>query len=210
MTALGNIREAFVVKSKGGADAAGQKWPPLARSTVAYSRRHPGVPKASQRAAFRPSWMLTQKQRERWWEVYRSGLARFRGDMSRAARAAWAAIKAGGAKTLIGTYGDTPVMILRDLGLLLNSLSPGATPGAARPSLVDVEDQVFLVGPGSVIVGTNRKWAGSHHYGVPGKIPQRRLWPEPADWPSEWWEDLLDQAKAGMIDIFVACLRNRR
>ena len=154
MTALANIREAFVVKSAGGTDAAGLKWKQLSPKTIAYSRRHPGVPRSAQRAGFRPSWMLSEKQRLRWWELYRSSLARFRGDMARAAKMAWAIIKGEGAQTLIGKYGDTPVMILRDLGFLLNSLSPGVLPSSGRPTIQDVENQVFIVGPGSVIFFT--------------------------------------------------------
>ncbi len=204
LAALANIKEAFIEKSKGGTDAAGLKWPPLSPKTVAYSRRHPGVPK--NRSGFRPSWMLSDKQRKRWWELYRQGLARYRGDQAAAARLAWSIVKGEGAKTLIGEYGNTPVMILRDTGLLLNSLSPGVV-SSSHPTIQDVENQVFIVGPGSVIVGTNRKHAASHHYGVPGRIPQRRLWPEPDQWPDEWWQDIAAAGREGMIEILLSVLR---
>lgn len=199
MAALAHIRDAFVVKSRGGTDAAGLKWPPLKRSTVAYSRRHPGMPGPGKRAGYSPSWMLTDRQRKRWWELYRIGLARFRGDKERAAKMAWAIAKREGAKTIIGEYGDTPVDILRDTGLLLNSLSPGVSPGG-QP------DQVFRIGAGEVIVGTNRKWAAAHHQGIPGRLPQRRLWPEPSTWPAEWWADINEQAQQGYIDILISVL----
>ena len=61
--------------------------------------------------------------------------------------------------TLLMKYGGRQVDILRDTGLLLNSLSPGVVSA----------EQVFKVAPGTVIVGTNRKWAYCHHYGdLPG------------------------------------------
>jgi hypothetical protein len=197
MTALGRIRAAFIVKARGGTDEAGDKWKPLSPYTVAYSRRHPGVPPAAQRAASRPSWALTARQRGRWWDLYRRGLAMYRGDKGHAARRAWFIIKEEGATTLFDKYGGTTVDILRDTGLLLNSLSPGVATG----------EQVFRVGHGEVIVGTNRKWAGVHHRGSRnGRIPQRRLWPEPGRWPSSWWLDILDQGRQGLVDVAIHLL----
>lgn len=200
MTALAHIKDAFITKSRGGTDESGLNWPKLAKSTIAYSRRHPGVPPAKQRAAFRPSWMITEKQRTRWWYLYRIGLARSKGDKNKAAAYAWATSKREGAKTLLGVYGNTQVEILRDTGLLLNSLSPGVNPGS-------VENQVFDVRPGECIVGTNRKHAASHHYGIPGRLPQRKLWPDPDQWPMSWTDDISEQASEGLIDILTYLLR---
>lgn len=200
LTLLSHIKDAFITKARGGTDESGLSWPPLKKSTIAYSRRHPGVPPAKQRAAFRPSWMLTEKQRERWWTLYRMGLARTRGDKNKAAAYAWAAIKREGAKTLLGVYGNTSVEILRDTGLLLNSLSPGVNPGS-------VDHQIFDVTPGECIVGTNRKGAAAHHNGIPGRLPQRKLWPDPANWPASWNEDINQQASEGLIDILTYLLR---
>lgn len=200
MVALGHIRDAFVTKARGGTDESGLSWPPLKRSTIAYSRRHPGVPKSNIRAAFRPSWMLTDKQRNRWWEVYRRCLASTRGDTGKSAQIAWATVKREGATTLLEKYGDTQVEILRDTGLLLNSLSPGVSPGS-------VENQVFRLAPGEIIIGTNRKWAGTHHHGT-ARIPQRRLWPSPENWPESWWKDIAAEAKQGYIDCVLFLLKN--
>ena len=203
MAALGRIKQAFIVKARGGADESGLKWKPLSPATIAYSRRHPGVPKQKSRGGTRsradaPSWMLTQRQTARWWEVYRRQLARFRGDKGAAARNAWAVLKREGAQTLIGRYGSLTVDILRDTGLLLNSLSPGVQSG----------EQVFRASPGEVIVGTNRKWAGVHHNGSrDGRIPQRRLWPEPGKWPASWWVDINEQARAGLIDLTIFLIK---
>lgn len=187
MAALSRIREAFVVKARGGTDASGLSWPPLKPSTIAYSRRHPGVPPSSKRAPFRPSWMLTEKQRKRWWQLNAIGGPAY----------AWMVTKSEGGKTLIGEYGQTPVEILRDTGLLLNSLTPG----------IGSPDQVFEPDARGVTVGTRRQWAAAHHKGIPGRLPQRRLWPEPSQWPKAWWDDILGEARSGMIEVAIFLMR---
>jgi len=218
MSALRRIREAFVIKARGGTDETGEVWKPLAKSTIAYSRRQreiegdPSesrvfshaknklwVPKSKGRAGYRPSYALTDEQNEQWWEEYSRGLAMYHGNKGRAAARAWIILKMEGAHTLMEIYGDMKVYILRSTGLLLNSLSPGVASG----------EQVFRVGRGEVIVGTNRKWAGVHHYGSRnGRIPQRRLWPPVNRWPSSWWIDLLEQVRMGLTDIAVSLLRH--
>ena len=209
---LGRIRAAFVVKARGGTDEAGDRWAPLSPRTIAYSRRHrkkagdpgasrvfsrakrlPWVPAAGVRAGYAPSYALTDKQRDRWWEVYRQGLAMFGGNKGAAAKRAWSILKREGATTLIAQYGSAQVEILRDTGLLLSSLSPGAT----------VPEQVFRTGPGEVVVGTNRRGAAAHHRGIPGRLPQRRLWPEPRTWPTSWWLDIAEQATLGLAAVIV-------
>lgn len=216
MAALGRIRAAFIVKARGGTDEAGDRWKPLKPETIAYSRRHrkkpgdpsqsrvfsrakklPWVPKPKVRAAYAPSYALTASQNSRWWDVYRQGLAMYRGDKSHAARRAWVILKGEGATTLIAQYGGAQVDILRSTGLLLASLTPGVT----------VLEQVFRIKPGEVIVGTNRRGAAAHHRGIPGRLPQRRLWPEPSRWPPSWWRDILEQAVAGLIEITVYLVR---
>lgn len=198
LQALSFIRQAFIVKAKGGTDEAGERWPPLQRSTIAYSRRHPGVLfPGKKRAPFRPSWMLTKKQRARWWAL----------NAQVGAAMAWVILKSEGAKTIIGEYGDTKVETLRDKGLLLNSLSPGVPPDSGTSTPTGREHQVFKLESTSVVVGTNRKHAAAHHKGIPGKLPQRRLWPKPNRWPAKWWDLLLSQARQGMIEVMTYLLR---
>lgn len=130
LVAKSRIYRAFITKSRGGTDEAGERWEPLAPSTIAR-RRH-------------------------------------------------------------GKVRSNSVDILRDTGLLLNTFSPG----------IESALSVFRIGRGEVIVGTNRKWAGVHHEGSKdGRIPQRRLWPEPRNWPASWWIDITEQARAGLVDI---------
>lgn len=201
LAVLARIKKAFVAKARGGTDEAGERWAPLSPRTVAYSktrmRGKGGRTKTEKGRDARPSQALNKRQAARWWELYRQGLGMFRGDKGSAARRAWAILKREGATTLLQKYGGRRVEILRDTGLLLNSLSPG----------VASAEQVFRVGRGAVIVGTNRKGALAHHRGVPGRLPQRRLWPAPARWPESWWRDIRREVKRGMVAAALAALR---
>lgn len=182
------IKDAFVVKSRGGTDEAGIAWPPLKPTTIAYGRRHPGLAAKRTRAAKagragRP--LLTVAQDKLWRAIYAGALARGKrqGNKdagSNAAALAWAIVKARGGKTILGVYGSVQVDQLRDTGRLLNSLSPG-TP-----------DSLLSVTPNSVRVGTNVVYAAAHHEGNPAKNrPPRPLWPEPDKWPQAWTDRLL-------------------
>lgn len=205
LQALSIIKDAFLIKARGGTDAAGLKWPPLSPYTIAYKRRHPGfnrrtgaftkgrLPGSKKRAGSAPSWMLTQKQRDRWWSLYGTFLHRYKGDKAHAAASAWFVLKGEGARTIMGIYGNASVEILRDLSLLYNSLTPAAQPDSATSSPPRQQLQIFKVGSGSVTLGTRRKWAWTHHNGT-RTIPQRRLWPETEKWPAEWWGLILGQA----------------
>ncbi len=182
MTALGFIRDAFITKSQGGTDEAGDSWPALSKRYVAYGRTHPGLARQRGRAAKRGQSsrpLLTPKQNERWKKIYgqmlrRSGPFPTADAKGRAAAYAWAVLKAEGARTILGVYGDTKVDTLRDTGLLLTSLSPGESSS----------EQILRTEPGQVIVGTNREGAEKHHLGI--GVPQRKLWPDQANWPAKW------------------------
>lgn len=198
---LGHIRRAFIVKARGGTDESGDRWKPLSPKTVAYSktrqRGRGGRTKTERGRSTYPSQALSSKQQDRWWEVYRRQLAVYRGDKGHAAAVAWLVLKGEGARTLVDKYGHRQVEILRDTGLLLNSLSPGVTGG----------NSVFRVGAGEVVVGTNRKGAAAHHRGVPGRLPQRRLWPPPNRWPASWKRDILEQLSRGMSELAIVLLK---
>ncbi len=199
LTVLGHIKQAFIVKSRGGTDEAGDRWAPLSPKTIAYSRRG-GRTRTENKRDTHPSQALTKKQQERWWEMYSQGLAIFKGNKASAAKRAWGILKREGATTLLDKYGSRKVEILRDTGLLLNSLSPG----------VQSAEQVFRVGQGRMDIGTNRKGAAKHHTGIPGKLPQRRLWPTPNRWPQSWKEDIVEQARDGLVDIIVKEIKEVR
>lgn len=197
MALLGRIRQAFVVKARGGVDEAGEKWKPLSPKTIAYSKTRRRSRTGSEKGRpTHPSQALSSRQSQRWWEVYRRQLAMRRGDKSHAAAVAWLILKEEGARTLLEKYGTNQVEILRDTGLLLNSLSPG----------VGSPNSVFRVNQNSVVVGTNRKGAAAHHRGIPGRLPQRRLWPAPQNWPASWWRDIMSELKQGILDLVVGIL----
>jgi hypothetical protein len=202
MALLGRIKAAFIVKSRGGTDEAGDSWQPLSPKTIAYSktrsRGRGGRTRTERKRSSIPSQALSAKQQSRWWEVYRRQLAVYKGDKRHAAAVAWLVLKREGAKTLVDKYGHRKAEILRDTGLLLNSLSPG----------VASAEQIFRVLPGEVIVGTNRAGAADHHAGIPGRLPQRRLWPPPDRWPDSWWRDIQDQVRSGMLDIVVSLVKS--
>ena len=204
MAALGHIKAAFIIKARGGTDEAGESWKPLSPKTIAYSKTRQrgkgGRTKAEKKRNSYPSQALSKNQQEQWWEVYRRQLAIRKGNKGHAAAVAWLILKKAGAQTLVDKYGHRQVEILRDTGLLLNSLSPG----------VKSNESIFRVGYGEVIVGTNRKGAAGHHYGIPGRLPQRRLWPEPNKWPDSWWTDITEQVKQGMVDLAVSIIKEIR
>jgi hypothetical protein len=191
---LGQVRDAFVVKSAGGTDESGERWAPLAPATVAYRAART---QTERRRGSRPSQGLTAKQQEQWWEEYRRAMARWPGEKARAARHAWFILKQRGARTLFDKYRGARADILRDTGALLESLTPGAHSGA----------QVFRVETGSVTIGTSRRGATAQHAGLPGRLPQRRLWPAPANWPPSWWRAVLLAARGKLTDLIVQLLR---
>lgn len=181
--ALSLIREAFLDKARDGTDETGLTWPPLKPETIAYNRRHPGLARqrsrAAKRGSNRPS--LTAAQDRRWRQLYASragGNRATRETRARAAAYAWFHLKAEGATTVLQQYGGTKVEILRDTGILFNSLSAGAPMNRLE------------VQPGQVTVGTNVPYAAAHHNGT-RTLRQRRLWPEPRTWPQRWWDELL-------------------
>jgi hypothetical protein len=211
LAVLQRVKDAFVVKARGGTDEAGEKWKKLSPHTVAYGRRHPGIPKRRPFWTTHPSYLLTDKRRDRWWELYRRFKAKFGGNKSLAAATAWTVLRTeqAGIQTIMGKYGNTPVEILRDSGVLLNSLSPGVTADAAPMSPPKKPQQVFRCLPGEVIIGTNRKGADKHHKGQPPRFPQRRLWPDPSRWPQSWWNDAVGQLRQGVIAVVLYLLKGR-
>ena len=190
--ALRLIKQAFIIKMRGGTDEAGDRWAPLSPYTIAY--RLSNRTRAERQRSNRPSQALNTKQQDRWWQLYRQGLAIYKGAKGQAARRAWFILKSEGVETLFDKYKNAQVDILRETGLLLRSLSP----------YTKVPEQVFRVGPGEVIVGTSRKGATRHHTGDPSKnLSQRRLWPEPNAWPPSWWLHIAEEGRDGLVDIAV-------
>lgn len=141
--------------------------------------------------------LLTKAQIKRWNLIFARTLSRLLLSMgpkeakARAAQIAWATLKAEGAKTLLDVYGHRQVDILRDTGVLLNSLSPGRITGGtySKPSGDGGEEQIFTTIANGVIVGTNVPYASVHNHGNAKKgIPKRQFLPKeaPTVWVDRW------------------------
>lgn len=187
---LKKIRDAFIIKSKGGTDESGDRWAPLAPSTIAQRlRKKSGLKADKSKQAVSDSWR----------QYYIQGLMRHKGNKAHAARFAWLKVKAAGHKPIAPRLASN-IDILRDTGLLLRSLSPGERS----------PEQVFVVHGGKVILGTTRKGAMAHHKGMIGKLPQRRLWPSPQHWSASWKRDIVRAARQGIQDVILELAKRAR
>ena len=211
--ALSDIKADYVRKATGATGEDGVTWPPLSPKTLAYSRRFgpgekaalkrgAGLGKAHRHAPGGQPGLLTAQQLKRWKGIYASRLARLMLSLpagqakARAAAIAWATVKREGARTMLDVYGSRKVDILRDTGVLLNSLSPGEISGTGpsvtyRPPDTDGgAQQVFALFASGVIVGTTVPYAAVHQEGDPAKgIPARPFLPThgvPDIWSERW------------------------
>lgn len=208
--ALSDISADFVRKARGEVGEGGNRWPRLNPKTLAYSRRFgPGEQARLKREAglgkgnrFAPggnTGLLTAQQLKRWRQIYGTRLARLAASMplaeakARAAQIAWATLKAEGAKTKLEVFGNRPHEVLRDTGILLNSLSMGQLGGGpsgmiySPPRLPGGDQQVFQALQNGIIVGTNVPYARVHNEGNPAKgIPERRFIPKDGQVPELW------------------------
>lgn len=210
--ALGDIKDDFVRKARGGVGEDGVQWKPLDPKTIAYHRRFgPGEKAALKKGAGlgrqhrlapgnKPG-LLTAAQLKRWRRIYSSLLTRFLVSMpvreakAKAAAIAWVTLKREGAKTMLEVFGHRKVEILRDTGILLNSLSPGqitgngGAVGYTKPAGPGGDEQIFNLFESGVIVGTTVAYAATHQEGCQKrKIPARPFLPKqvPQVWLDRW------------------------
>jgi hypothetical protein len=229
--ALSDIKADFIVKARGGTGEDGNKWRPLKPSTIAYGRRFgpgeqsrlkkaAGLGKANRFGIGQNTGLLTAAQKKRWQQIFGTRLQRFLLSMSpkeakaKAAAIAWTILKREGAKTKLEVFGNRQVEILRDTGILFNSLSPGelTNPGPAAvytpPSSDGGAAQVFQLLNNGVIVGTNVPYAGAHQNGNAAKgIPARPFLPngEPPDlWEQRWLDAGLQALEVGARMLYEA------
>lgn len=215
--ALTDIKESFITKSRGGTDEMGITWQPLSKRYLAYGRRlgpgegpelkrASGLGRGHRLAPGQNKGLLTADQLKRWRTIFAYMTARFSLTMTmgeakaKAAAVAWAKLKAEGAKTKLDVYGNRTVDILRDTGVLLNSLTPGQLQGTeyVKPSERGGNEQIFDLKPGSITVGTNVKYASTHQDGK-GKVPQRQFLPRDGNQvPQPWWDRWLALGAAAL------------
>lgn len=157
MVALAIIRDAFVVKARGGMDASGLQWHPHAESTITHRLRKAGLPSR---------WRAVKQLQRAYATVAKTG--RGLKKLERAKKTA--------------ALSFSPVEILRDTGRLLGSLSPGLVTNPDQrfevgPGSVTLGSNVTVEG------GWNL--SRIHHNGT-ATIPARPLWPDWDRWPEEW------------------------
>lgn len=193
--ALSDVKAAFQTKTAGGTDEMGVKWPPLKPETIARRKMFSG-----------PTTNDSQEVKDYirlYGNAYRRNLKRLKLSLpeaqakTRAKQLAAAEVRKKLGKTKVEILGSRTVEILRDTGILFNSLSPGTITtnniGGGhydKPSAPGGDEQVFERAMGTVIVGTNVPYAAPHQFGVPSRnLPQRQILPERGDQiPDVWWE----------------------
>lgn len=205
LAALADIKNDFVRKSRGQVGEDGVQWPKLSPKTLAYSRRFgdseksdlkkaAGLGRANRYGIGANSGLLTAAQKKRWKMIFATRLARLAATMGieaakgRAAQIAWATLKREGAKTKLDVFGNRQVDILRDTGVLLNSLSPGILWTQLGGEYDPPIHQIFELTQSGVIVGTNVPYASAHQHGT-DSIPARPFLPvgkAPEVWVRRW------------------------
>lgn len=201
------VKEAYIIKARGGIDETGMSWPPLSPKTLAYGRHtQSGKSRVLKTTAKKQQKAGANKyQSLRAYNVaYREALARFslslpKAEAKRRAQnvAFYVANKKSGPTKIAAAETLRPGAdydILRDTGILLNSLQPGiVTGGTYSPK----EGQV-VESEGSILaVGTNVEYAATHHYGRK-HIPARPLWPKPSNVPQSWKTAFADAMQRGI------------
>lgn len=220
--ALSDIHADYIRKAHGGTGEDGVTWKPLSPKTIAGRRLGPkdkqlphiaerlkAEKDAAKEARKRFTAAATEKRKKL---VARFSLsmpmdeARRRADEQIAAERRAANFRLRGQIALAKSTGkrrsdvlsQRQVDILRDTGVLLNSLSPGEISGAG-PSIVyrppggdGGDEQVFSLFDSGVIVGTTVKYAATHQEGDPARgIPARPFLPThgvPQVWLDRWAE----------------------
>lgn len=212
--ALSDIREAFVIKARGGTDAMGIKWEPLKPATIANRRvgkkdmQDPNVRDwiRARDAAMKAIQKEFARQEGELFE--RFSLSMDAAEARRRARqiAARRAYEVTG-MTKVQALGYRAVEILRDTGILLNSLTPGVVSGhgasmsCARPTGEGGDNQIFEIGAGQITLGTTVAYAASHQEGDPDRhLPQRQFLPlETDDIPQSWLENWIDAGQQALM-----------
>lgn len=205
------VKEAFIVKSRGGTDECGISWPKLSAAYLAYQRpmgrngkgsRKP--PRAGKLAPGGNDGFMSKKELARWRATYSHKLSRLllagvaeSSAKGSAAAAAWAEAKRLGVRTKLDVFGNREVEILRDRGLLFNSLSPGVLGEHGETAeYLPTEDQVVRSEGNSLAMGTAVEYAGYHQNG------KRPLWPKSGELPEAWWREILEVGMSGLFVLF--------
>lgn len=219
--ALSDIKDAFVTKADGGTDEMGIRWPQLSPATIANRRVGPGDKKpgfskgdtsGQELAKVQQVLLVRNRQRIRKREekkaFKRLSLSLPDNEARRRARivGGMKATQLTG-KTKIQTLGGRDVKILRDTGVLLNSLSPGELSGRGsavthtKPGGEGGDEQVFELLSDGIMVGTNVAYASTHQNGDQSRnIPARPFLPDATHpVPPVWWDRWVSLANKALV-----------
>jgi hypothetical protein len=203
LQALSDIKADYVRKSGGGTGEDGVKWKPLSPVTIAKRRLqgNNALSKGEERKRLKQRLELALYARL-------SASLPPADAIKEAKRQASEIIKAKDQKRINILLKEEKVKILRDTGVLLNSLSPGVMRGQsgyAKPRGDGGDDQVFYFMRAGVIVGTNVPYAGVHQYGSEKQnIPARPFLPPPDATPQIWldrWAAIGETAVAEAVTL---------
>ena len=181
MAALSDIKADYLVKARGGRGQDGVQWAPLAQSTIENRLRR-----------FKKSGGFDKHKSKIKGKIQAGLFAKYLQSMPEAE----AKKKAKSAAEIMAKHETTMAFldnleILRDTGVMFNSLSPGQTGSETK----------FEVG--QITLGTNVPYAKFHQTGTK-RMPARPFLPEPEQIPDVWWQNWLD---AGVIATEAALRR---
>lgn len=178
---LSDIKAEFVKASRGETNAFGIKWEPLKPQTIANRRVGPRDTRDNEN--IRERERIRKNAYKRLLRRYLVSLPEAQAKQRAKQVAGQIATRETGA-TKVQTLGGRQVEILRDTGILFNSLS-AAEPDPQTESYQPRDGQVFEVQPGRLQVGTNVPYAATHQFGDPSRnIPPRPFLPEPSQVPA--------------------------
>lgn len=200
VAALSDVKADFVRKARGGTGEDGVKWAPLKPETIANRRVGPGDIKRDPAIAQREK--IRKREFKKAFSRYLAGGLSDHAARNKAAHVAGIRATRETGKTKVKTLGYRDVEILRDTGVLLNSLSPGQLSGDSYslPTGDGGEQQVFDLAANGVVVGTNVLYSATHQYGDSKRnIPARPFLPErpPEVWRQRWLDAALRALEAG-------------
>lgn len=193
--ALSDVKDAFIEKARAGTDEMGVQWQPLKPATIARRRLGPDdlkIPTIKLRSDVVKRYIASKAGKELLARLMLSLSPEQAKSRVRQIAGQLATGKTGLNK--VETLGYRTVEILRDTGVLFNSMSPGVLssvgPDASytKPTAKGGDQQIFNVRPGAVVVGSNVPYAATHQYGR-GHVPQRKMLPVSTfDIPEVWWD----------------------
>lgn len=198
-SALSDIKSAFVTKSRGGTDEMGITWEPLKPATIANRRVGP---RDLLNAAIKEREKIRKRETDKAFRRLQLSLPEREAKRRAAIVGGLKATKETG-RTKLQTLGSRDVEILRDTGVLLNSLSPGTLNGDqySPPAGEGGKEQIFETPAGQVIVGTNVPYARTHQKGDASRnIPARPFLPDDSHpVPQIWWDRWARNANKALV-----------